>query len=373
MKTATAASTMDPSPKDPIFERLVQTTRQRGFEAVAGRLEDLGEWLMGDLEPLEHSLAEAAEGRRDLAGKAAGHLLLRPGKRIRALCVLFASRLTDRPTPREKVRDLAAAAELVHAATLLHDDVLDEGTERRGAPAARVLYGNSASVLGGDHLLVEALRRVEHSGSADLRRGLLDVISSMISAEALQLERRGAAMGALIGAGSPARGREALEGYYFEVVRGKTAALFRWALAAGAEVAGLNSAMTESLVRAGDGVGVAFQLIDDRLDLVGDPADTGKDSLRDLAEGKATWPLIHALGRDEALGAELVRYLSGDRGALSLEALALRVSATGAAEATALEAQRFADQALRALDPLADRPAYRAFTTLISALLKRKA
>lgn len=359
-----------PTSKDPVFERLVETTRRRGFEDVAGRLEDLGEWLSQDLEPLERSLAEAAEGRGDVAGRAAGHLLLQPGKRIRPLCVLLASRLTDRPLARERVKDLASAAELVHAATLLHDDVLDEGTERRGAPTARMLFGNSASVLGGDHLLIEALRRVERSGTSELRRSLLDVISAMISAEALQLERRGAAMGALIAQG---RGGEALEAYYFEVVRGKTAALFRWALAAGAELAGLSPPLAESLVRAGEGVGIAFQLVDDRLDLTGDPAETGKDALRDLAEGKATWPLIHALGRDAALGGEVARHLGGERGALSLQALARRVSATGAAEATTEKAQAFAQQALAALEPLAGRPAQKAFATLIAALLKRKA
>lgn len=373
MKGATETSTPRESAKDPIFERLVETTRRRGFEAVACRLEHLGEWLTQDLEPIERFLAGAAEGQADLARLTAGHLLLRPGERVRSLCVILAARLGDRPATRERIRDLASAAELVHAATLLHDDVMDEAPERSGAAAARVLYGNSASVLGGDHLLVEALRRVDRSGSAELRRGLHDVIASMISAEALQLQRRGVAMGALIAAGSPAQARAALEAHYLQVVRGRTAALFCWALAAGAECAGLPSRLTEALVRAGEGIGVAVQLIDDRLDLMGDPLETGKDSLRDLAEGKATWPLVHALEHDRGLGEELVRYLSGESGALTREALAQRVSATGAAEATDLEAQRYADEALRALEPLADRPAHRAFTALVAALHQRQA
>src|SRR5690606_25678383 len=186
-----------------------------------------------------------------------------------------------------QVRDLAVACELVHAATLLHDDVIDEGTERRGAPAARVIYGNSASVLAGDALFTEALRLVGRAGVPGLLDELLTVIAEMVDAEALQLERRGRLD----------LSREA----YLRVIRGKTATLFRWALRAGGGAAGLGAGQVDALGEAGASLGLAFQLTDDLLDLDGDPAVTGKDALADLRQGKVTWPVILACEREPDL------------------------------------------------------------------------
>jgi geranylgeranyl pyrophosphate synthase len=189
------------------------------------------------------------------------------------------------------LRELAVACELVHAATLLHDDVIDQGQERRGAQTARVLFGNPASVLGGDHLLVDALRRVRLCGQDRLLGRLFEVIGEMIAAEAVQLERRGHF--------APDRA------VYDRVVHGKTAVLFGWAMEAGAEVGGDDPAIGQALARAGTALGLAFQLVDDALDLEGDAAVTGKDSLLDLREGKLTWPLIVACEQDPGLVEEL--------------------------------------------------------------------
>src|SRR6185503_1216876 len=117
------------------------------------------------------------------------------------------------------------AAEIVHAATLLHDDVIDDGHERRGAPAARIVYGNSASILGGDYLLVEALERVAALDAAPVLRSLLDTIARMVAAEAVQLERRGRF--------------EPCRDTYLQIIEGKTASLFRWALAAAPLLGGM--------------------------------------------------------------------------------------------------------------------------------------
>ena len=172
-----------PPPRpDRVLEPLTTVSQRAGLGPLASRLSEIRRWLASDLAGLEAALsADAGGGDEDLARRAAAHLLGRPGKRIRPLCVFLASRAGDaRPAP-ERVRDLAVAAELVHAATLLHDDVIDQGTERRGAPTARIIYGNPASVLGGDHLLVEALRRVGASGDPDMMERLLDVIAEMIA------------------------------------------------------------------------------------------------------------------------------------------------------------------------------------------------
>ena len=197
----------------------------------------------------------------------------------------------------QRVCDLAVACELVHAATLLHDDVIDEGTERRGAEAARVVYGNSASILAGDYLLIEALSRVQHAGVPELLTTIMATIGQMVEAEALQLERRGRF--------EPDRAS------YMRVIEGKTASLFQWALSAGAILGGMGERDVEALSKAGLALGLVFQLVDDVLDLEGDPALTGKDMFADLLQGKLSWPLILATEADPGLSAE-VRALCED-------------------------------------------------------------
>jgi octaprenyl-diphosphate synthase len=240
------------------------------------------------------------------------------------------------------------ACELVHAATLLHDDVIDDSQERRGAPAARMLFGNSASILAGDHLLVEALRLVQGTGEADLLAELLDVIARMVAAEALQLERRGRFQ--------PDRG------IYLEVIRGKTAALFGWGLRAGGRVAGLSADALAALETVGMSLGMAFQLVDDVLDLEGDPSVTGKEALSDVREGKLTWPVILAAERDPGLRTQLAEVAKGGRELTVARAhdLVESLKATGALAATRAYAREKAEEAcaeLRRLPKGASRAA----------------
>ena len=156
--------------------------------------------------------------------------------------------------------------------------MVDVGERRRGEPTARVVYGNAASIFAGDWLLVAALRRIAAAGVEGVLDRMLAVIDEMIVAESIQLERRGNVAGA----------RED----YFAIVEGKTAALFRWAMIAGARSAGLPPAAEAALERFGLHLGVAFQAVDDELDY----ADgTGKDPLADLREGKVS---IAAAERD---------------------------------------------------------------------------
>ena len=180
------------SPTGEVLAPLAEFSRRTGHVGLAQRLGELHMWLglgTGELDAELRRLQPAADADATLAERAAGYLLSQPGKRIRPLCVVLGAALGGRAAD-PAVSKLAAACELVHNATLLHDDVIDEGTQRRGAPSARIVFGNSASILAGDHMLVESLRLVESAGHVECLMPLLDVISEIVHAEAKQLAAR---------------------------------------------------------------------------------------------------------------------------------------------------------------------------------------
>lgn len=342
-----------------LLSRLGAVVGPRGAEALADRLRDLEAWVAADLKGFEAELA-AFERGTSLVQRAAHHLLDLDGKHIRPMCVLLAARAGSGVS--DAARQLALAVELVHSATLLHDDVVDLGETRRGAKAARVVYGNAASIFAGDWLLVDALRRVRAVGMAGLLDRMLAVIEEMILAESIQLEHRGAVNTALAD--------------YFRVVEGKTASLFRWAMRAGATAGGLPESACDALERFGHHLGVAFQAVDDLLDVDGDRSVTGKALFTDLREGKMTYPLIVALERMPAL----VPVLS-ECAALSpedalppsvVERVLGALHATGAvAECRAL-ARRHAEQATAALREVPDGPGVTALITVAETTAMRE-
>ncbi len=335
-------------------------THKAGFDRLTSRLDELKEWLSADLVAIERELDTLTKpDGGDLAERAAAHLLGQRGKRIRPICALLGARFAG-AAEDQRVRELAIASELVHAATLLHDDVIDDGDERRGAPAARVIFGNSASILAGDFLLIEALQRVQRTSEPTILADLLGTIGEMVAAEALQLERRGTLDAS----------REA----YLSIVDGKTASLFRWALSAGARLGTLSHAQHEALATAGMALGRAFQLIDDALDLEGDAGAVGKDLFADLEQGKLTWPILIAAERDSTLlGAMQALTRSGKPSAAELRSLQERIRASGGVEATRQFANDQAEAARRALGLLPDGLARDTFEAVITAAVNRRA
>nr|MBA3395256.1 polyprenyl synthetase family protein [Deltaproteobacteria bacterium] len=282
-------------PPGAVLDRLAHVSTARGAGSLGDRLASLDRWVRQDLVDFEAELAVIPRGAR-VVQEAAHHLLDLRGKHLRPVCVALASRFGDGFT--ERARGLAVAVELVHSATLLHDDVVDLAERRRGQPSAAVVYGNAASIFAGDWLLVAALRRIAAAGVDGLLDKMLSVIDEMILAESVQLERRGKL-------GHAAELRAA----YFEIVEGKTAALFRWAMIAGARAANLPAGCEAALERYGLHLGVAFQAVDDELDFA---EGTGKDPLVDLREGKITYPLVIALEREPGLRERLEALLAED-------------------------------------------------------------
>jgi octaprenyl-diphosphate synthase len=335
-----------------VLDRLAQVSAARGAPSLGERLASLDRWVRADLVAFEAEIAAIPRGAR-VVHAAAHHLLDLRGKHLRPLCVALASRFGDGFT--ETARGLAVAVELIHSATLLHDDVVDVAEHRRGKPAACVVYGNAASIFAGDWLLVTALRRIAAAGVEGVLDRMLGVIDEMIVAESIQLERRGKVTGA----------RED----YFAIVEGKTAALFRWAMVAGARVAKLPPAAESALERFGLHLGVAFQAVDDELDF----ADgTGKNPLADLREGKITYPLVVALELDPVLHPRLVALMAAPEPRPGeLEAIAAAVRATGALAATRALAEDHVERALAVLDVLPAGPPRDALVTVALASLER--
>jgi len=335
---------------------------------TAARLQAL-KTVAGDLIMLvERRLPELAAGGPGVAGEAARHLLCAGGKRVRPLLLVLAARAAGGRPEAQLEERLAQAAELVHAATLLHDDVLDDGRVRRGLPAARVLWGNAASVLGGDFLLVRALELTASTGVPGALDELLQAIGRMIDGEALQLQHRGRA--------------DLSPGAYRAVVDGKTASLFAWCGRAGARLAEANAATVDALGTYGLHLGHAFQIVDDVLDVEGDPRLLGKSALSDLREGKLTLPLLYALEEDPALQARLQtaaeEELNGDGSAHAgiADEVAQAVRRTHAAQRARRAAVAETQAALAALslvDAPLGRPCREALQTIARELCARVA
>lgn len=300
------------------------------------RLSDIEELLRDDLSWVEQALRASVERGPSPGTDAARHLVLRGGKRIRPVTLLLAAACFG-PIPAA-ARELAVVAELIHSATLLHDDVADEGTERRGAPTSRLLFGNAVSVLSGDLLLVNALERTLDVAPSEMP-GLVATVRQLVDGEIIQL-----------------RGRTELdvsETTYERVLRGKTASLFAWAARVGARLGGGSELDQARLARFGERMGIAFQLVDDVLDYAGERS--GKTLLADLREGKLTLPLVLAATRRPELIEPLRRIHAGDQAPVAQ--VSEIVLESGACDEVRRRARDCTDRAVAELRALPPSPA----------------
>ncbi len=291
-------------------------------------------------------LAAARQAPRDLTG-AAVQLVSAGGKRVRPLLLLLACRASSKQGryPRGRVA-LALASELVHSATLLHDDVIDDGLTRRGRPAPRVAYGNGVSVIAGDWLLTTSLDLALRSRVPFAVEALVRTLRELVEGEAIQLKLRGDA---------DFTAKDARR-----ISRLKTASLFGFCGEAGAMAAGASETTRRALRDFGLHCGLAFQITDDLLDFEADADTLGKAVLADVAEGKASLPVALALDAQPELRLELRSLLldlppspGAAAGASSEEArvrdFAGSVTRTGALVTARAEAARARDLGLAAL------------------------
>lgn len=296
-----------------------------------------GDSMPGLMERVERRMSELAAGHGPTLARHAGDTIAAGGKRLRPLLVFLAGGVP--PPQSDELVSAAVAVELIHAATLVHDDVLDGAALRRGAPTVVAKAGRGLATATGDLLFSRAFAELASNGSAPAIRVLSRASSDLARGELMQ---RADAW----------RGDVALE-RYLERCRLKTAVLFRAACELGA-LAGESA--VELLGSFGERIGVAFQILDDVLDVSGPPERTGKPQGTDLLDGTVTLPLLLARGRDPELAALDLHSINTP--ALA-KAVCERVAATGALELARMEALKLVVDAKRTLPavPAAQRDA----------------
>ncbi|WP_108260398.1 polyprenyl synthetase family protein [Mangrovicoccus ximenensis] len=242
--------------------------------------EQLASILAGDMEAVGVLIRERmASEHAPRIPEVTAHLVEAGGKRLRPMLTLAAARLCGyEGTDHVK---LAATVEFIHTATLLHDDVVDESSQRRGRPTANLLWDNKSSVLVGDYLFARSFRLMVEPGNLRVLEILSDASAVIAEGEVLQL--------------TAASNLATSEEIYLNVIRGKTAALFSAACEVGGVIAGAPEAQVKALYGYGDALGICFQIVDDFLDYGGAGDGIGKNIGDDFRERKLTLPVIRAI------------------------------------------------------------------------------
>ncbi|RIJ13919.1 polyprenyl synthetase family protein [Henriciella mobilis] len=314
---------------------ITATARNSGnIKSVIDRLQSL---LESDLEGVETLLRQRAKSPVDIIPDLSGYIVSAGGKRLRPMLTLAAAQAVGGANP--STHALAAAVEFIHTATLLHDDVVDESDLRRGKPAAKSVWGNSASILVGDFLFARAFTLMVETGSLEI----LDILSNASSVIAEGEVRQLAAQGKL----------DLPTEDYLAIIEAKTAALFEAAARAGA-LSGGSEDHAPALATYGKNLGLAFQIVDDVLDYGGATSIIGKAVGDDFREGKVTLPVIIARRRgqteDHAFWERALNVETQTDNDLARAIHLIRT--TGAAEATIAEAEAYAGLAKSALKTL---------------------
>lgn len=294
-----------------------------------------------ELPPINAALNRAARDLPEAVRPVAQHIFDAGGKRLRPLLTVLTARLCG--YDNEDIYDLAVTLEMLHAATLLHDDVLDNAATRRGRPAAHTLFDVTPTILAGDALLSHANSMVADYGDPRLCRCFSEATSRTATGEILEIAAQ--------------RRVDTSAGQYEEIVRGKTAWLIRAACQMGALRAKAPDALVEAAAAYGENVGMAFQMVDDALDFAPE-SETGKPTGGDVREGKLTPPLRmyrESLSENERAAFDGA-FAAGLMTAADAEAIAGRIRAAGYDVRTRQQAEQFLDRAREALLCLPDRP-----------------
>ncbi|MCG6927819.1 MAG: polyprenyl synthetase family protein [Acidobacteria bacterium] len=310
-----------------------------------------------DLVKVEALFAEQARSDVGLVSEIGRYIREGGGKRVRPALLLLASRLCGYQGDRAVV--LAATVEFIHAATLLHDDIIDEATTRRGRRSVNSRWGNDITVLLGDFLYTKSMAMALSQDNLPILRLLSDVTLRMIEGEILEIERDG--------------DMEVTEEDHLDLIRRKTADLFSACTRIGALLGDVDDERREGLTSYGAHLGMCFQMVDDLLDFTAEEKTLGKPVANDLREGKVTLPMIFLLRRAGVTEAQKVRAVLEDRGfrRVPREEIVRLARDHGALEEAGSLAERFAEAARRDLRVFEPSPYREALEALPGFILAR--
>ncbi len=296
--------------------------------------------ITGDMQRVDDAIRARLRSEVVLINEIGNYIIAAGGKRLRPALVLLSARALG-CTSDEAVLH-AATIEFIHTATLLHDDVVDESGLRRGRKTASAVWGNAGAVLSGDFLYSRAFQMMVDSGRMGVMKVMADTTNAIAEGEVLQL----------LNAGDP----DVDEARYLRVIELKTARLFEAGCRLGAIAAEQPEPVQAQLHAYGHHLGLAFQLVDDLLDYIADPAVSGKNLGTDLAEGKPTLPLIHAMKHGNPAQSGLIRAAIQQGRVEQLEEVLRAVESTDAIPYTRALAERHSREAIQALSDLPDSP-----------------
>jgi octaprenyl-diphosphate synthase len=285
------------------------------------------------MQAVDRLISTSLESDVALVSQVSQYIVTSGGKRLRPLLVLLAARALGYEG-EQHVRS-AAIIEFIHTATLLHDDVVDSSARRRGRDTANTVFGNQASVLVGDFLYSRAFQMMVDIDSMRVMQILADATNTIAAGEVMQLMN--------------VHDPDTTEKSYRQVIYRKTARLFEAGAQIAAVLADRDPGDEAAMITYGQNLGAAFQLVDDALDYNASADELGKNIGDDLAEGKATLPLIYAMQQGSADDKKLIRNAVVEGGLDQLDRITAIIEATGALEYTAQRAQESADTAIAAL------------------------
>jgi octaprenyl-diphosphate synthase len=295
--------------------------------------------LREDLVAVEQELGRDSASGVSTITEIAEYLRGGGGKRIRPSLLLLAAHTLGYSGPAA-IR-LGAVVEMVHTATLVHDDIIDGADTRRGRPSANTTWGNEKCVLAGDWLYMQAFNVALKEKNLRILEQLIGLTQQMVEGELLQIQKLGRAVS---------------EAEYYDLIYRKTACLFSVSMRLGAMLASAPEAQEASLAAYGKAVGLAFQIVDDVLDLTATEEVLGKPVASDLREGKATLSVIHSIDHGTAADRQAIQRVLDDRGfeRVSREQIQQILTRNGSVEYAISIADRYADESRKALASLPD-------------------
>ncbi len=295
--------------------------------------------LRDDLVAVEQELGRDAASTVDTITEIAEYLREGGGKRIRPSLLLLAAHALD--YAGDSAIRLGAVVELIHTATLVHDDIIDGADTRRGRPSANTTWGNEKCVLAGDWLYMQAFKVALGEHNFRVLDLLIGLTQQMVEGELLQIQKLGKAVS---------------EGEYYDLIYRKTACLFSVSMRLGAVLAGATESQEASLAAYGRAVGLAFQIVDDVLDLTATEEVLGKPVASDLREGKATMAVIHSFEHGSATDRHTIQRVLDDRRFENVcrSEIQQMLARNGSVEYAMAAADRFAEQARQAIAEIPD-------------------